>query len=133
MIRKISSLSETSLPDNEDEVIEEVSPVSKPSSEWVEVCKEKTYTPSAEDVGCRLCIEITANFVQDNTLAAGPVVTYTEPVLMAPTGPLKRSLATIAGSGSGLSGAVRFRLISYNILAEIYATKQVNAIRFYIV
>lgn len=40
----------------------------------------------------------------------------------APPLPPRRSLVTVKGVGSG--GGVRFRLCSYNLLAEIYATQQ---------
>ncbi|CAM9566192.1 unnamed protein product [Ectocarpus sp. 12 AP-2014] len=46
----------------------------------------------------------------------------TEPVLSTPPLPPRRSLVTVKGVGSG--GGVRFRLCSYNLLAEIYATQQ---------
>eukprot|EP00981_Chlorochromonas_danica_P006053 scaffold1264_cov149-Ochromonas_danica.AAC.3 len=95
-----------------------------PTSVWLEVHTEKTYLPSAEDVGCRLRLDVWAISTADNTVLAGPVMIYTEPVLSAPTKPPKRSLVPISGSGSGIAGAVRFRVVSYNVLAEIYATKQ---------
>ena len=50
---------------------------------------------------------------------------YTEPVLSAPRMPPRRNLHTIPGAGGAASSTLqRFRVISYNILAEIYATKQ---------
>jgi hypothetical protein len=95
------------------------------SDEWTLIAEGKTYTPTAEDVGCRLRIEVSAISTADSTVMAGPIALYTEPVLSAPGRPPKRSLQTIPGSGSGVSGAVRFRVVSYNILAELFATKQV--------
>jgi mRNA deadenylase 3'-5' endonuclease subunit Ccr4 len=38
-----------------------------------------------------------------------------------------QSLLAIPGAaGAGVAGAARFRLVSYNVLAELYATKQVR-------
>ncbi len=91
--------------------------------EWVTVCYDKSYTPTAEDVGCILRIEVKSVAISDGTVLAGPVVVITEPVLSAPRAPPKRPLLTVAGSTSG--GGARFRVLSYNILAELYATKQV--------
>jgi hypothetical protein len=96
-----------------------------PSSEWAMVSSEKTFVPGSEDVGCRLKIEVSAFSTDTNALLAGPVTVYTEPVLSAPSPPPKRRLLAISGAVAGLSGALRFRLISYNILAEQFATKQV--------
>ncbi|CAM9870414.1 unnamed protein product, partial [Sphacelaria rigidula] len=44
------------------------------------------------------------------------------PFCAAPPLPPRRSLVTVKGAGSG--GGMRFRLCSYNLLAEIYATQQ---------
>jgi mRNA deadenylase 3'-5' endonuclease subunit Ccr4 len=39
-----------------------------------------------------------------------------------------QSLVAIPGAtGVGAAGAIRFRLVSYNVLAELYATKQVHS------
>ena len=64
----------------------------------------------------------------DGSILAGPTTLFTEPVLSSPVKPPKRALQTIPGSGSGISGAVRFRIVTYNILAELYATKQVRIV-----
>lgn len=109
--------------------LNEISNEAKLMEDWEVISTEREYIPKATDVGCRLCIEVTAiSSVSENTeattLLAGPVRVYTEAVLARPTGPPKRSFAAIAGAGSGLSGSIRFRVISYNILAEMLATKQ---------
>ena len=87
------------------------------------ICHEKLYVPTQDDIGCLLRVEVKALATSDGTVLAGPVVVVTEPVLSAPRAPPKRPLLTIAGSTSG--GGARFRVLSYNILAELYATKQV--------
>jgi hypothetical protein len=98
------------------------------ASEWVVVSDGKSYTPAATDVGCRLRIEVSAVSLvsADKSLLAGPIAVYTEPVLAAPVRPPKRGLQMIPGANSGIAGAMRFRVVSYNILAEQYATKQVS-------
>ncbi len=94
-------------------------------AEWVSIFGDKTYVPTSEDVGCRLRIQVSALSVADNSVLAGPIEIFSEPVLSSPTAPPKRNLLTIPGAGAGnLASAVRFRVVSYNVLAEIYATKQ---------
>ncbi len=135
LLRKITSLSELSDSPNDDEEGAEDKPAnastsnetSKNNGEWLQVGEERMYVPSPDDIGCRLRLEVRAFSVLDNTLIAGPTKVFTDPVLSSPMRPPKRNLQTIPGaSGSGMSGAVRFRIVSYNILAEIYATKQVS-------
>lgn len=86
------------------------------------VFTDRTYTPSGQDVGCCLRVEVTAHSSLDDSVLAGPVVTFSEPVLCAPKPPPKRPLITVPGSVS-FSG-VRFRVLTYNVLAEVYATRQ---------
>jgi CCR4-NOT transcription complex subunit 6 len=143
-LRKISSLSETaSTPpnENEDNDDDKGPPVTSISStsvdheqvdEWTMVSQERVYTPKTEDIGTRLRLDVYAVSNADNTVLTGPTTLFTEPVLSAPTKPPKRALQTIPGSGSGISGAVRFRIVSYNILAELYATKQVSLLFIYV-
>lgn len=98
-------------------------------SEWVIIHKEKTYTPVFEDVGCRLRIQVTALSQADNSVLAGPFDLFTEPVLSAPVAPHKKRLTALSGAAAGVAPAApRFRVVSYNILAEIYATKQVSSV-----
>ena len=145
-VRKLSSLSEAaSTPPNENETENETEennndeekPITSISSasfdqterevqQWPQISEERTYTPTADDVGSRLRIDVWVSSTADGTVLAGPTTLFTEPVLSSPTKPPRRPLQTIPGSGSGISGAVRFRIVSYNILAELYATKQVT-------
>lgn len=100
--------------------------VSSGGETWVPLSTDRMYTPKLEDIGCRLRLQVRAFSTIENMLLAGPVSVITDPVLSAPIRPPKRSLHAIPGaSGAGMAGAVRFRVVSYNILAEIYATKQV--------
>ena len=98
--------------------------------EWPIVCTDKSYTHTREDVGCILRIEVRAISTTDNSLLAGPIDIVTEPVLLSPRPPPKRALTTTSGSTAG--GGARFRVISYNILADLYATKQVPIHQFLI-
>lgn len=97
------------------------------SDEWVQIHDDKIYTPSAADIGHRLRIDVTAYSVADNSVIAGPIALITEPVLAAPRkSGYKRPLHTIPHERTAVSGAIRFRIVSYNVLAEKYATKQVT-------
>jgi hypothetical protein len=93
---------------------------------WVDVCADKVYVPQADDVGCILRIEVFAVSAVDGSIFSGPMVVYSDHVLAAPRPPPKRNLIAIPGALSGLSNSIRFRVISYNILAELYATKNVS-------
>ena len=64
--------------------------------------------------------------VTDGRVLAGPVTAYTDPVLAAPRGPPKRHLVASPPprDSSAVTTGARFRVVSYNILAELYATKQ---------
>lgn len=96
---------------------------------WTLVSQERVYTPQAADVGCRLRVAVRAIADADQSALAGPVFAFTAPVLSAPAAPPKRSLHTVPGSGAGIAGVPRFRVVSYNILAEQYATSQVRCFR----
>jgi CCR4-NOT transcription complex subunit 6 len=92
-------------------------------NDWVASGIQKEYIPLADDVGCVLKVEVSA-LSSDGTVLAGPMISFTEPVLSAPRGPPKRQLVTIPSSSPASAVGTRFRVISYNILAELYATKQ---------
>lgn len=92
------------------------------SENWVSICSESCYKPTIDDVGCCLKIECRAVQSKDSTLLTEPVVIFTEPVLSAPKVPhTKRPLITIPG---GPVSGTRIRILTYNILAEVYATRQ---------
>ena len=54
------------------------------------------------------------------------MIVFTESVLEAPKPPPKRSPIAILGASAASSTISRFRVITYNILSELYATKQVS-------
>lgn len=97
--------------------------------DWTFLSESPTYTPTAMDVGCILRVEVLAlatSSAEDNSVLCGPFNHYTEGVLAAPKAPPSRPL--VSGNKSILSSNshVQFKLVSYNILAELYATKSVS-------
>ena len=90
------------------------------SEEWVEISREALYVPNTEDVGRKLKVEAAAYSVESGELLMHRVV-KTDLVLSRTPDPEKRNLVT-AKSAAG--GGARFRIVTYNILAEIYATQQ---------
>lgn len=57
---------------------------------WTLVSTDKEYLPAAEDVGCRLRVQVTAEALADGEVLAGPVAIFTDVVLQAPSAPPKR-------------------------------------------
>jgi CCR4-NOT transcription complex subunit 6 len=92
------------------------------TNDWTIILSESSYVPTSEDVGCLLRLEVSAVALSDGAVLAGPVLLFTEPVLSIPPAPPKRSLLSIPGPSGG--GGMRFRVVTYNILAEVYATRQ---------
>ena len=90
------------------------------SEEWVEISHAQSYIPNADDVGRKLKLEAAAYSVESGELLMHRVV-KTDLVLSRTPDPEKRNLVT-AKSAAG--GGARFRIVTYNILAEIYATQQ---------
>ena len=79
------------------------------------------YIPGPEDVGRKLKLEAAAYSSETGELLMHRVV-KTDLVLARSPDPVKRPLVS-AKSGPSNAGA-RFRIATYNILAEIYATQQ---------
>lgn len=91
------------------------------TEEWVEISREQVYVPGPEDVGRKMKVEAAAYSVETGELLMLRVV-KTDLVLARAPDPPKRNLVTSKAGGGG--GGARFRVISYNVLAEIYATQQ---------
>lgn len=89
--------------------------------EWVEISNNQMYIPTQEDVGRKLKLEVGSYSVETGELLMHRVV-KTDLVLTRAPDPAKRNLVTAKTSGP--RGGERFRIVTYNILAEIYATKQ---------
>lgn len=92
------------------------------SEEWIEVSRDQIYIPSHEDIGRKLKLEAAAYSAETGELMMHRVV-KTDIVLARAPDPVKRSLVT-AKNGTGAGSGARFRIVTYNVLAEIYATQQ---------
>ena len=94
---------------------------------WVEIAKNtENFVPSSSEVGHVLRLVLTAVSKTDSTdKLAGPIILYTEPVLSSPACTPRRDLVKI--NGVNHFNETKFRIISYNILAELYATRQMYA------
>jgi CCR4-NOT transcription complex subunit 6 len=94
---------------------------------WVVCCNESTYVPTSEDVGCIFLISVTAYSQRDDTVLYGPTQVFSEPVLSAPRMNNRRPMVPVPlqqGQQPVSPGTIKFRILSYNVLAELYATKQ---------
>lgn len=96
------------------------------SEEWMEVSRDQIYIPGTDDIGRKLKLEAAAYSCESGELLMHRVV-KTDLVLSRAPDPVKRNLVTAktnpAGAGAQ-SGGARFRVVTYNVLAEIYATQQ---------
>lgn len=88
--------------------------------DWMEVCREQLYMPGPDDVGRKLKVEASAYSIETGELLMSRVV-KTDVVLERAPDPVKRSLITAKASSTG---GPRFRVVTYNVLSEIYATQQ---------
>lgn len=89
--------------------------------EWVEISNNQMYIPTSDDIGRKLKLEVGTYSIETGELLMHRVV-KTDLVLTRAPDPAKRNLVTAKTSGP--RGGERFRIVTYNILAEIYATKQ---------
>lgn len=103
------------------------------TEEWMEINREATYIPSSDDIGHVLRVECTVYSNINNEVLAGPIVVYSYAVLSAPKSNPRKLLTPVPGGLVNSASAVqhRFRVISYNILAEVYATRQVSGKEWY--
>ena len=89
--------------------------------EWEEISSSSMYVPTDNDVGRKLKLEAVAVSLESGEVLMSRVV-KTDIVLSRTPPPKKMNLVTVKGAGSG--GGSRFRIATYNVLAEIYATQQ---------
>lgn len=89
--------------------------------EWVEISRDQMYIPTEADVGRKLKLEAGSYSIETGELLMHRVI-KTDLVLSRAPDPAKRNLVTAKTSGP--RGGERFRVVTYNILAEIYATLQ---------
>eukprot|EP00537_Pseudo-nitzschia_pungens_P003745 CAMPEP_0172357986 /NCGR_PEP_ID=MMETSP1060-20121228/2328_1 /TAXON_ID=37318 /ORGANISM="Pseudo-nitzschia pungens, Strain cf. cingulata" /LENGTH=511 /DNA_ID=CAMNT_0013078961 /DNA_START=868 /DNA_END=2403 /DNA_ORIENTATION=+ len=90
--------------------------------EWIEISRDLYYVPGADDVGRKLKLEAAAYSTETGELLMHRVI-KTDIVLAQAPHPQKRSLVT-AKNTAGAGAGARFRIVTYNVLAEIYATQQ---------
>jgi len=97
------------------------------AEEWVEISRDQIYIPGPDDVGRKLKLEAAAYSSDAGELLMHRVV-KTDLVLGRAPDPIKRNLVTAktnpTGAGGAPGGGARFRVVTYNVLAEIYATQQ---------
>jgi len=89
--------------------------------EWVEISRDQIYCPTEADIGRKLKLEAGAYSNETGELLMHRVI-KTDLVLSRAPDPAKRNLITAKTSGP--RGGERFRVVTYNVLAEIYATQQ---------
>lgn len=89
--------------------------------EWLEISRDQLYIPNGDDCGRKLKLEAAAYSAETGELLMLRVV-KTDIVLARAPDPIKRNLVT--SKASGATGGARFRIATYNVLAEIYATQQ---------
>mmetsp|Transcript_6918 Transcript_6918/g.9922 ORF Transcript_6918/g.9922 Transcript_6918/m.9922 type:complete len:325 (+) Transcript_6918:433-1407(+) len=89
--------------------------------EWMEISRDQLYVPTTDDTGRKLKLEAAAYSTETGELLMLRVV-KTDIVLARAPDPTKRNLVTTKTGGA--TGGARFRIATYNILAEIYATQQ---------
>lgn len=88
--------------------------------DWVEISRDQVFIPGPEHVGHKLKLEAAAYSLETGEMLMSRVV-KTDVVLARAPDPRKRTLVTMK---SGPGGGPRFRVATYNTLAEIYATGQ---------
>jgi CCR4-NOT transcription complex subunit 6 len=91
--------------------------------EWIEISRDQVYLPTEEDVGHKLKIEAAAYSLETGELLMSRVV-KTDVVLGRAPQPVSRKIVTANNANKGASNGPRFRVVTYNVLAEIYATQQ---------
>jgi CCR4-NOT transcription complex subunit 6 len=91
--------------------------------EWVEISRDQVYIPTELDVGHKLQIEASSYSIESGELLMSRVV-KTDVVLGRAPQPTTRKIVTASNANKVASNGPRFRIATYNILAELYATQQ---------
>jgi len=91
--------------------------------DWVEITRDQLYMPGPDDIGRKLKLEAAAYSTDTGELLMSRVV-KTDVVLARAPDPKKRNLVTAKGAATATNPGPRFRVATYNVLAEIYATGQ---------
>ena len=90
--------------------------------EWVEISRDQVYIPTNADVGHKLQIEASSYSLETGELLMSRIV-KTDIVLGRAPQPVSRKIVT-ASNAKVASNGPRFRIVTYNVLAELYATQQ---------
>jgi CCR4-NOT transcription complex subunit 6 len=93
-------------------------PPSSANGGWREVSRTRTYVPTQEDIGHTLRFEVTPLLLPTKTEAAASAVLYTGRVI-TPAPPPSRSLVPLMPTLA--QQQQRITVLSYNILADLYA------------
>mmetsp|Transcript_10299 Transcript_10299/g.28413 ORF Transcript_10299/g.28413 Transcript_10299/m.28413 type:complete len:675 (+) Transcript_10299:294-2318(+) len=91
--------------------------------DWIEISRDQLLMPGPDDVGRKLKLEAAAYSMETGELLMSRVV-KTDVVLSRAPDPKKRNLVTAKGAATANNAGPRFRVATYNVLAEIYATGQ---------
>lgn len=91
--------------------------------DWMEVSRDQLYMPGPDDIGRKLKLEAAAYSLDTGELLMSRVV-KTDVVLARAPDPRKRNLIMAKGASASANAGPRFRVATYNVLAEIYATGQ---------
>jgi len=94
--------------------------------EWIEIGQNSIYIPTQQDVGRKLKLDAYAISTETGETLMHRLVT-TDLVLSRAPDPVKRNLVTTKPPPphpSTNTAGERFRIVTYNVLAEIYATQQ---------
>lgn len=95
---------------------------------WTEVGKERTYVPSPADVGHVLKLVVTAMSQDGSSKTVSTTSDETPVVIGPPPPPLKRKVRhahhVLINPQFADTSTMQFRVVTYNILADIYATQQ---------
>ena len=110
--------------DETDHAVWDVKPFTE-DSDWIEVGKERNYVPTSADVGHVLKLVVKA-MSQDGSATTVTSTSEETPVVIGPPPalPIRRLIQTEFAQYSD-SSALQFRVVTYNILADIYATQNV--------
>ncbi|CAN0879242.1 Carbon catabolite repressor protein 4 homolog 1 [Linum grandiflorum] len=105
--------------------------VTRGGETWFEVGRSKTYTPSADDIGHVLKFECVVVDAETKQTVGHPSTLTTSRVIPAPSPPPRR-LVPVSGmdvnshldADGRLSSSGTFTVLSYNVLADVYATNE---------
>ena len=90
---------------------------------WVEISRSRTYTPTAEDVGCILKFECTAHDIASAYPDIGKAFSIVTARVRPSPLPPRRAMIPVAPIRPAVKKG-RFTVLTYNLLADLYATPE---------